>query len=61
MNRCSRCSKPIQNGATVTIEKPVYNSSVELFYTLCGYCTEDLEEFVSRKEPTPSADEISSE
>ena len=50
MNKCSRCSKPIQNGATITVEKPVYNSSVELFYTLCGYCTEELEEFLSRKE-----------
>ena len=50
MNKCSRCSKLIQNGATVTIKKPVYNSSVERFYTLCGYCTEDLEEFLNRKE-----------
>ena len=50
MDKCSRCSKIISDGATVTIEKPVYNSSVELFYTLCGYCAEELEEFLNRKE-----------
>ena len=50
MNKCSRCSKPIQNGATiVTVDKPVYNSSVEQFYTLCGYCMEDLEELLGKK------------
>ena len=50
MNKCSRCSKPIQNGATITINKPVYSSSLDRFYTLCGYCTEEVEEFLSRKE-----------
>ena len=50
MDKCSRCSKPIQNGATITIDKPVYISRLERFYTLCGYCTEDLEEFLCRKE-----------
>ena len=50
MDKCSRCSKPISNGATITVEKPVYNARAERFYTLCGYCVEDLEEFLSRKE-----------
>ena len=58
MDKCSRCSKPIQNGATkVTTDKTVYApdkivyaSRIERFYTLCGYCMEDLEEFLSRKE-----------
>jgi hypothetical protein len=50
MNKCSRCSKQIQNGATITINKPVYSSRLERFYNICGYCVEDLEEFLSRKE-----------
>ena len=57
MNKCSRCSKPIQNGATITINKPVYVSRIERyvsrierFYNICGYCTEEVEEFLSRTE-----------
>ncbi len=50
MDKCSRCSKLIQNGATITINKPVYVSRIERFYILCGYCTEEVEEFLSRKE-----------
>ena len=50
MNKCSGCAEPISHGATITVEKPVYNSSVERFYTLCGYCTEELEEFLSKEE-----------
>jgi hypothetical protein len=50
MNKCSRCSKPIQNGATITINKPVYSSRFERFYTLCGYCTEEVEEFLRGNE-----------
>ncbi len=50
MDKCSRCSKIISDGATkVTTDKPVYNSSVERFYTLCGYCMEDLEELLNKK------------
>lgn len=50
MNKCSRCSKPIQNGATITINKPVYSSRFERFYNICGYCTEEVEEFLSGEE-----------
>lgn len=50
MDKCSRCSKIISDGATITVKKPVYNSSVERFYTLCGYCTEEVEEFLSKEE-----------
>ena len=50
MKKCSRCSKIISDGATITINKPVYSARLERFYTLCGYCTEELEEFLSRKE-----------
>ena len=50
MDKCSRCSKPITSGATITINKPVYSSRLERFYTLCGYCTEEVEEFLCRKE-----------
>ena len=50
MDKCSRCSKPITSGSTITIGKLVYTSRLELFYTLCGYCTEDLEEFLRKEE-----------
>lgn len=50
MDKCSRCSKIISDGATITINKPVYSARLERFYNVCGYCTEDLEEFLSRKE-----------
>mgnify|MGYP001365060044 CR=1 FL=1 len=48
MNKCTRCNK--QATATVMIDKPVYESRFERFYKLCGYCVEELEEFLSRKE-----------
>lgn len=50
MDKCTRCSKPIQNGAIIMIDKPVYKSRLERFYTLCGYCVEELEEFLRVKE-----------
>ena len=50
MDKCSRCSKPIQNGATIAIDKPVYNARLVRVYNLCGYCTEDLEEFLRGNE-----------
>ena len=50
MNKCSRCSKIISDGATIMINKPVCNARLRRFYTLCGYCTEELEEFLSKKE-----------
>lgn len=46
MDKCTRCNK--QATATITIDKPVYKSRVERFYTLCGYCMEDLEEFLQK-------------
>ena len=50
MDKCTRCNKPITSGAIITIDKPVYKSRLESFYTLCGYCVEELEEFMNRKE-----------
>lgn len=45
MAKCSRCSKPTTNRATkITVDK------VERFYNICGYCMEDLEEFLSKEE-----------
>lgn len=49
MDKCTRCNKPIQNWAVITITKLVYKSRFERFYKLCGYCTEDLEEFLRGK------------
>ena len=47
MDKCTRCNKPAT--ATVMVDKPVYKSRLERFYKLCGYCAEDLEEFLREK------------
>lgn len=49
MDKCTRCNKPIQNWAVVTITKLVCKSRLERSYRLCGYCVEELEEFLMEK------------